>query len=81
MHIISVWAIPIFISEFKHVLENQSNAYWRSLLFELNNARSSATTAGVKHYTPKCDATTEGTVSVYLVYAYNEQKRKNTALL
>ena len=31
---------------------------------------------------PECDPTTEGTVSVYLVYVYNDQKRrKNTALL
>ena len=29
---------------------------------------------------PKCGATTGGTVFVYLVHVYNEQKRKNTAL-
>ena len=30
---------------------------------------------------PKCDATTGGTVFVYLVHVYNKQKRrKNTAL-
>ena len=27
---------------------------------------------------PKCDVTTGGTVSVYLVHVYTEQKKKNT---
>ena len=41
-HIISVLALLIFISGSKHASENRSSAYWRSLLFQLNNARSSA---------------------------------------
>ena len=37
----SVLAVLIFIPALKHALENRSKAYWRLLLFEPNNVRSS----------------------------------------
>ena len=38
-------------------------------------------TAGAEHYTPQCDATNGGTVSVYITHEYSErERRKNTAL-
>ena len=42
MHIISVLAILIFISASKHASENRSNTFWKLLLIEHSNAKSSA---------------------------------------
>ena len=41
-HMISVLTVLSFISASKLASENRSSAYWRSLLFKLNNAKSSA---------------------------------------
>ena len=76
-HIISVLAVLIFISASKHASKNQSSSYSRSLIFKLNNARSSTNSRRL----PKYDDTTAGTVSVYLVHVYNKQKRKKKSLV
>ena len=79
---ISVFVVLIFIPASKHASENRSSTYWGPFCSSLT-MQGHLETAGAKHYTPqmsKC-ATTGETVSVYLVYIYNEQKRrKNTAL-
>ena len=71
---ISVLAVLIFIPASKHALENRSSAYWRSLLFELNNARSFANSRCRTLYSPNVTLLLEKlSLSILSIYIMNRR--------
>ena len=76
-YIISVLAVLIFIPASKHASENQSSACWRLLLFELNNARSSANSRHRALHSPNVQPLFEElSLSIMFTYIMNRRGKR-----